>query len=119
ANPVPAPPTGDPLAATVDLFYEVENRDGSFRPGQRVGVTLPLRGERADLVVPRSALLRDFDGGAWVYEKIAPHKYARRRVRIDRIVGPLAALSAGPKPGTEVVAEGAAEVFGTEFGGSK
>src|SRR5207253_278548 len=45
AQPVTAPPAGDPLAATVFLFYEVENRDRSLRPGQRVGMTLPLRGD--------------------------------------------------------------------------
>ena len=119
ARPVEAPPSADPLAATGHLFYEVENKDGSLRPGQRVGMTLPVRGEEECLVVPRSAVLRDIHGGAWVYEKVGDHSYSRRRVIVDRIVGDLAALTMGPKPGAKIVTDGAAELFGTEFGGSK
>jgi RND family efflux transporter MFP subunit len=119
AHPVPAPPTGDPLAATVHLYYVVENHDGWLRPGQRVGVTLPLKGEEKSLAVPRSALVRDIHGGSWVYENVGPHSFARRRVFVDRVVGDLAALTSGPKPGAKIVATGAAELFGTEFGGAK
>jgi RND family efflux transporter MFP subunit len=119
ARPVPAPPQGDPVAMTVFLFYEVENPDRSLRPGQRVGVTLPLSGDEDSLAVPRSALIRDALGGTWVYETIAPHTYARRRVFVDRVVGDLAALVSGPKPGAKVVIQGAAELYGAEFGGQK
>jgi RND family efflux transporter MFP subunit len=119
AKPVTAPPQGDPIAYTVNLFYEVENSDGSFHPGQRVGVTLPLKGKESPLAVPISSLIRDIQGGVWVYEKTAPHTFARRRVFIDRVVGDLAALGTGPKAGAEVVSVGAAELFGTEFGGGK
>jgi membrane fusion protein, heavy metal efflux system len=120
ARPVTAPPSGDPLAATVNLFYEVENKDGALRPNQRVGVTLPLKGEDEGLVVPRAALLRDIHGGAWVYEETGPHTFTRRRVVVDRVVGDLAALAGGAlKPGAKVVTAGAAEVFGAEFGGTK
>src|SRR5579883_864931 len=119
AQPVPAPPAGDPVAMTVFLYYEVENRDHAFRPGQRVGVTLPLRGDETSLVVPRSALIRDALGGTWVYENIAPQTYTRRRVFVDRVVGDLAALISGPKAGAKVVSQGAAELYGAEFGGQK
>jgi RND family efflux transporter MFP subunit len=119
ARPVSAPPSGDPLAATVHLYYSVDNGDGLLRPGQRVGVTLPLKGEEKSLAVPRSALVRDIHGGSWVYENVGSHSFARRRVFVDRIVGDLAALTSGPKPGAKVVSTGAAELFGTEFGGAK
>ena len=119
ARPVIAPPSGDPLAATVFLFYEVDNKDRSFRPGQRVGVTLPLKGDEDSLAVPRSALIRDALGGTWVYENIAPHVYTRRRVFVDRVVGDLAALTGGLKPGAKVVSQAAAELYGAEFGGQK
>jgi RND family efflux transporter MFP subunit len=119
ARPVPAPPSGDPLAATVFLFYEVENADRSLRPGQRVGVTLPLRGDEDSLAVPRSALIYDALGGSWVYQNIAPHAYSRHRVFVDRVVGDLAALGSDLKPGTKVVSQGAAELYGAEFGGQK
>jgi cobalt-zinc-cadmium efflux system membrane fusion protein len=119
ARPVIAPPAGDPLAATVFLYYEVENHDHALRPGQRVGVTLPLSGDEDSLAVPRSALIRDALGGTWVYETIAPHAYTRRRVFVDRVVGDLAALSSGLKAGAKVVSQGAAELYGAEFGGQK
>jgi membrane fusion protein, heavy metal efflux system len=119
AQPALAPPAGDPLAATVHLFYQVDNHDGAFRPGQRVGVTLPLSGEEASLVVPRSALVRDAHGGSWVYVNISPHAYARQRVFVDRVVGDLAALTNGPKVGAKVVSQGVAELYGAEFGGLK
>ena len=119
AQPVTAPPSGDPLAATVHLFYQVDNHDGALRPGQRVGVTLPLSGEEASLVVPRSALVRDAHGGSWVYVNISPHAYARQRVFVDRVVGDLAALTTGPKVGAKVVTQGVAELYGAEFGGLK
>jgi len=119
ARRVADPPSGDPLAATVDLFFEVENKDGALRPGQRVGVTLPFRGAKAALVVPRAALLSDYDGGTWVYEALGSHKFARRRVRVDSVVGDRASLASGPKAGTQVVTDGAFELYGTEFGGAK
>ncbi len=120
AKPVAAPPSGDPLAATVNVFYEVANADGRLRPGERVGVTLPLRGDDQSLTVPRSSLIRDIHGGAWVYEKIKPHAYTRRRVMVDRVVGDDAVLASRTlKAGNEVVSVGAAELYGTEFGGSK
>jgi RND family efflux transporter MFP subunit len=119
-KPVAAPPAGDPLAATVHLFYEVTNKDRALRPGERVGVTLPLKGQDESLTVPRAALYHDLHGGTWVYEKVAAHKYARRRVLLDRVVGDLAVLASAPlKPGAEVVTDGAAELYGTEFGGGK
>ncbi len=119
AKPVTAPPAGDPMAATVFLYDEVENHDHALRPGQRVGVTLSLSGDEDSLVVPHSALIRDALGGTWVYESIAPHAYSRRRVVGDRVVGDRVALSSGLKPGARVVSQGAAELYGAEFGGQK
>lgn len=115
AQPVPAPPSGDPIAVTVNIFYEVANAERTLRPGQRVGVTLPLKGDEESLVVPRAALLRDIHGGTWVYENTGPHAFSRRRVAVDRVVGDVVALASGPKPPAKVVTDGAAELFGEEF----
>ena len=114
------PASGDPLSATVHVFYEVENHQGALRPGQRVGVALPMRGEEQSLVVPLAALNRDIHGDAWVYEKTGDHVFTRRRVLVDRVSGDLAVLAGGRlKPGAKVVTDGAAELFGAEFGGAK
>lgn len=119
AQPVKAPPSASAITATVDLFYEVKAAAGQFRPGQKVGLSLPLRGAEERLVAPWAAVLHDFHGGAWVYENTAPHVFARRRVQIERVAGAEAILASGPKPGTMVVTDGAAEIFGTEFGTGK
>jgi membrane fusion protein, heavy metal efflux system len=115
AKPISAPPAADPLAATVSVYYSVENKDGAFRPGQRVAVVLPLLGDETSLTVPHASLVWDYHGGAWVYEKVGDHAYARRRVLVDRVVGDLVVLVSGPKVGAKVVTDGAAEIHGEEF----
>ena len=119
ARPVRTSPTANPLTSTVDLYYEVANADHHLRPGQKVGIALPMKGEAESLVAPSAAILRDINGGAWVYESLGKHTFARRRVVVDRVEGAEAVLASGPKPGTKVVTDGAAELFGTEFAGGK
>lgn len=119
AKPVTAPPSADPSTAAVDLYFAAANQSQSFRPGQRVGVRLALRGEESTLVVPRAALLHDAYGGTWVYEVREPRVYVRRRVSVVDMVDAVAVLDQGPAPGTRVVTVGAAELFGTEFGAGK
>ena len=119
AKPARTTPSANALTTTVDLYYELENHDGKLRPGQRVGVSLPLRGEAESLVAPYASILYDLNGGAWVYESLGKHVFARRRVVVDHVVGPEAVLAIGPKVGTKVVTDGAAELFGTEFAGGK
>ena len=119
ATPVSAPPSADPSTAAVDLFYAAVNTGGALRPGQRVGVRVPLRSEARSLVVPRAALVHDAYGGTWVYEVRDAHVFVRRRVSVVDLVGDLAVLDRGPSPGTRVVTAGAAELFGTEFGAGK
>jgi RND family efflux transporter MFP subunit len=119
AQPVQAPPTATALAATVDLYYELDNPDGAYRPGQRVGVTLVLTGDDESLLVPWSAVVHDSQGGSWVYEKTAPLTFVRRRVEVRFITAIDAVLAQGPAAGAEVVTDGAAELYGTEFGFGK
>jgi RND family efflux transporter MFP subunit len=120
AAPVAAPPTADSQAATIDLYYRLVNPDLAYRPGQKLNVTLPLQpGKESELQVPRAAILYDYLGGAWLYEKSSPRTFTRRRVEIVRTVGETTVLARGPKAGTQVVTAGAAELFGTEFGAGK
>jgi RND family efflux transporter MFP subunit len=116
ARPVTAPPSADPLAATVDLFFEIDNEHGQLRPGQKVSVSLVQKGEEASLIVPWSAVLYDIHGGAWVYEQMAAQTYVRRRIDVHYVADGQAVLASGPAEGTTVVIEAAAELFGTEFG---
>lgn len=119
AQPVDAPPSGNPAASSVDLFYRLENRDQGFQLGERVGATLSLNSDSDTLVVPWASIIYDIYGGTWVYESLGEHQFARRRVQVSRVVGELAALASGPSIGTKVVTDGAAELFGTEVGFSK
>lgn len=118
AEPVQAPPSADPQAATVDLYYQLPNSNGHLRPGQRMNVTLALRDQKESLVVPWSAVEIDIYGGTWVYVNTAPHQFVRRRVEVPFVVDNLAIVERGPGEGTQVVIEGVAELAGTEFGAS-
>ncbi len=119
ARPVAAPPSADPSTAAVDLYYAAPNPGGTLRPGQRVGVRVPLTSEAQSLVVPSAALLHDAYGGTWVYEAQAATVFVRRRVSVVDLVDDVAVLDQGPPAGTRIVTVGAAELFGTEFGAGK
>lgn len=110
---VNAPPTADPLAATADLYYEIDNPGNALRPGQRMAAQLPTRGAvKQALSVPKSAILYDVHGDAWVYVAEGNHCYRRQRVEV--LSGTL--ISRGLTPAMQVVVTGVAELFGTEFG---
>lgn len=117
ARPVPAPPSANAVAGTVDLYFALDNRDRAYRVGQRVGVTLPIAGSTTDgLSVPTSAIVRDIYGGEWVYARTAPDSFVRQRIEVASTQGDRAILARGLAPGADVVTAGAAELFGTEFG---
>lgn len=119
ARPIAAPPSADPLSSSADLYYQIDNNSLGLRPGQRVGMDLPLIGQSESLVVPGSALIYDVYGGTWVYALTGERKYTRRRVVVRWVDGEDAILASGPDAGAEVVTTGAAELFGTEFGVGK
>jgi RND family efflux transporter MFP subunit len=119
ASPITAPPTATPLSASIDLYYAVDNSKGRFRPGERVAVNVPLMGQDDSLVIPRAAVLRDIYGTAWVYVQSGEQEFRRQRVSVVFNTESLAVLSLGPEIGTPVVVDGAAELFGTEFGAGK
>jgi hypothetical protein len=67
-------------------------------------------------VIPVTALIYDPEGGAWTYVMESALAFSRRPVVVDRVVGPDAYLSSGPREGTAVVTVGAPELMGVEFG---
>ena len=116
ARPIPAPPAANPSTAGVDLYYSLANAGQRLRPGERVSVRLARRVSDVALVVPKAALLHDAFGGTWVYVVRAPQQYVRQRVSVKDISGATAILARGPAVGARVVTDGAAELFGIEFG---
>jgi multidrug efflux pump subunit AcrA (membrane-fusion protein) len=114
---VPFSATANPLIS--ELFYEVRAESAELRPGMKVEVSLTLQGSEESLVVPAAAILYDIHGNTWVYEALGAQAYTRRRVEVRRLVGPNAILARGPPVGAKMVTDGAAELFGTEFGAGK
>jgi hypothetical protein len=120
-RPVQGPASADPVAGTVDLYYQLDSAAGGFHFGQRVAVDLPLKnGHDASngsrISVPVSAIVRDIYGGEWVYVQTAPLVFERRRIEVAAISDQDALLGRGLNPGAEVVTVGASELFSTEFG---
>jgi hypothetical protein len=70
----------------------------------------------ARLTVPYGAIFYDSMGNAWVYTNPEGLSFVRAAVTIERIEGDVAVLTAGPEIGTKVVSQGAALLYGTEFG---
>lgn len=118
-KPVTMPATATPLAAAVDLYFQLANAQHEFQPGQKVTVHLPLKGGGEHLAVPWSAVIHDIYGGQWVYEQVGDRKFVRRRVSVGWIDGDFAAVTRGLEAGVKVVTAGTAELSGTEFGFSK
>ena len=116
-TPVAAPPTSDFLAGTTDFFYAVDNADQRWRVGQRVAVTLDMTCCANDLIeLPQSAVVRDMNGGTWVYERIEARTFRRRRIEIAASNATTVWITNGVVLDASVVSTGAAELFGAEFG---
>jgi RND family efflux transporter MFP subunit len=119
ARAMAAPPSANATTAGVDLYFTMTNPDNRFRPGERVAVRLASRDTDSGLVVPKAALLHDAYGGTWVYIAKQPQVYSRQRVVVTDVSGAFAVLSQGPPENARVVTDGAAELFGVEFGAGK
>jgi membrane fusion protein, heavy metal efflux system len=119
ATVVAGPPTADRMTSSSDLYFAPTQPSPLLRVGDRVSVALPLRESEQGLVVPTAAIVYDMQGGTWVYEALGGHKFVRRRVVVRTQVGNKAVLERGFEAGKTVVTDGAAELFGTEFGAGK
>lgn len=78
--------------------------------------TVTVQRSKQGLTVTSDAVLVDVNGLFWVYVRPEPLVFHRQEVKLDRYVGTRALLASGPPAGTEVVLEGAAELYGAEFG---
>lgn len=119
AHPLTVPFAGGTGPTNTEVFYALDQPDERLHSGQRVSVAIPLTGDVEQRVVPSGAILYDVHGGAWVYVQAAPHVFHRARVDVQWIGSAGAVLARGPAAGARVVTDGAAELFGTEFGSGK
>ncbi len=113
------PPSADPLRGTVDRYF-VMPHDADWVPGERVIVEL-VAGAGGDeaLAVPRSAVVYDATGAAWVYEKTAANKLRRRRVDVERRDGEQLLIRKPSRALADIVTTGAAELWGFELGADR
>jgi hypothetical protein len=73
------------------------------------------RAARGRTIVPYGALLYDKEGKTSLYVAKTPLTFERVQVDVERIEGNRALLRRGPAAGTQVVTQGASEVYGTEL----
>jgi multidrug efflux pump subunit AcrA (membrane-fusion protein) len=67
-------------------------------------------------VIPYAAVYYTANGDTWTYTNPEPLTFVRVPIVVDHIRGDRVFLSEGPPSGTEVVTQGAAELYGTETG---
>lgn len=112
------PPSSDPVRGTVDVFHALPST-AAWAPGERVVVQLEIDAVEDRLTVPFTSVLRDAEGGAWVFVQTVPHQFRRQRVEVLRRDGERMVLARGPEAGTNVVAAGAVELWGFELGADR
>lgn len=74
--------------------------------------TAPVREAPAGKVVPKSAVLLDHAGAAWIFTNPQSQLFIRQPISIKSMDGGLAVLSEGPPVGAEVVIVGADKLLG-------
>jgi len=116
--PVLAPPSADPLRGTIDRFF-VLPPNADWTPGERILVELSQPGTTPAIAVPCTALVRDAEGGAWVYEQTGPEAFRRRRVQPIRREGARYLVANGLAPDSRIVSVGAVELWGFELGADR
>ncbi len=101
----------EPIKGT-DVQRVVFSAEGAKRVGLQ---TAAIRENGEGKVIPYSAVIYDHEGNTYTYTVPEPLTFVRQEIEIDRVDGDSVVLSEGPAAGTEVVAVGGAEVYGTEF----
>ena len=118
ASPLEAPQPTKPGLRTVDLLYAVPNDADHLRPGQSVAVDVPAGASEERLLIARSAVLWDGNGGAWVYVRASEDSFRRQRVELGQTVGDEVVIARGLDDGDEVVTTAAQSLYGEEFKGA-
>jgi hypothetical protein len=90
--------------------------DAVNRLGVHTAAIAGAPASKAKLAMPTAALFYDEAGDTWAWVMGQPRVYERQHVTVSTIEGDTVALSDGPPAGTQVVTQGAAELYGTEVG---
>ncbi len=89
----------------IHVIFDVENPDGLLKLGLPVEVSAEMAKTALAVSVPRGALA-EVDGQTVVFVHGAPEQFEVRIVDVGRIVGEVAEIRSGIKPGERVVVQG-------------
>ena len=117
ARAVQAPQPTEPGRRTVGLLYEIDDSSGALRPGQPVSVDLPVGKTIDRITVPRTAIVWDGMGNAWVYVRAGPESFRRQRIEVGKDHGKDVVVERGLEENQQVVTVGAESLYGEEFKG--
>ncbi|AMG76409.1 MULTISPECIES: efflux RND transporter periplasmic adaptor subunit [Sphingopyxis] len=98
--------TVNEATGTVTLRARVPNPQGLLLPGMFVTALFEQAVDPKAMLVPQTAVQRDFDGSAFVYLVGKDDKAARRKVVAERTVGADWVVTDGLKPGDRVITQG-------------
>lgn len=96
----------NPETGLVDARVAVDNPGDVLRKQMYVNVRISARQATRGLLLPVSAILRDDENLPFVYVAEADGGFARRHVTPGARIGDRMAISAGLKPGEQVVVDG-------------
>ncbi|MGI9382817.1 MAG: hypothetical protein ACR2PO_06660 [Methyloligellaceae bacterium] len=109
------PPIADRKRSMLNVYYVVDGKDHGLKVNERMRIELTLKGDsKKRMVAPYSAVYYDGKGEPWVYTVPKKLVYERKPVKVERVVGGMAVLTAGPPVGTEIVTVGSSLLFGAE-----
>jgi len=91
---------------TVTLRARFPNPGGLLLPGMFVTALFDQAINPTAMLVPQTAVQRDFDGSAFVYLVGKDNKAARRKIVAERTVGTNWVVTGGLKPGDKVISQG-------------
>lgn len=91
---------------TVTLRARFPNPDGLLLPGMFVNAVFNQSIDTNAYLVPQQAMLRDFDGSAYVFVVGKDNKAQRRKVVAERSYGVNWVVTAGLKKGDKVITQG-------------
>lgn len=100
----------DVNTGTVTLRARFANPTGLLLPGMFVTALFEQAVQPNAYLVPQPAVLRDFDGSAYVYLVGAGNKAQRAKVTADHTNGNDWVITSGLKPGDKIITQGLANV---------
>lgn len=98
--------TVNEATGTVTLRAAFPNPQGVLLPGMFVSAVFDQATDPAAFLIPQNAVLRDFDGSAYVMVVGDDNKAVRRKVTAERTYGTSSVVTSGLKSGDKVIVQG-------------